>query len=221
MKCFAVFVLAVSVVLAFGHPCGWENLPQGAPQGAEMARTDLGIAVSQALAKMPKRRVVVLGEGAEEMERIEMGPVRTFFISGGLPMAADDAKKDPLDEEYAKFEGTWQIVSLELDGMKLPEETIKDSRLIIKGKEFTMKEKIATYKGTFTIDASMKPKTIDLKFTEGPEKGNTSLGIYELDGDDLKLCLTITAKDRPAEFATKAKSGLGLEVLKREKAKKE
>jgi uncharacterized protein (TIGR03067 family) len=56
-----------------------------------------------------------------------------------------------------------------------------------------------------------------MKFTEGPEKGNTALGIYELDGDEWKLCLTITAKDRPTEFAAKPKSGLGLEVLKREK----
>ncbi len=148
-----------------------------------------------------------------------MSKCAALVLVAGLSLAADDAKKDPLDEEYAKFEGTWQIVSLEVDGMKLPAETIKDSRLIIKGKEFTMKEKIATYKGTFTIDAGKKPKTIDLKFTEGPEKGNTSYGIYELDGDDFKLCLTITAKDRPAEFATKAKSGLGLEVLKREKVK--
>ena len=60
-----------------------------------------------------------------------------------------------------------------------------------------------------------------MKFTEGPEKGNTSLGIYQLEGDDLKLCLTITAKDRPAEFAAKPKSGLGIEVLKREKPTKD
>jgi len=80
---------------------------------------------------------------------------------------------------------------------------------------------VTTYKGTFSIDPGKNPKTIDIKFTEGPEKGNTSLGIYELDGEDFKLCLTVTAKDRPTEFAAKAKSGLGLETLKREKAKKD
>jgi uncharacterized protein (TIGR03067 family) len=144
-----------------------------------------------------------------------------LVLAAGFSLAADDKDNDALDKEYAKFEGTWQIVSLEVDGMKIPEEAIKESRLIIKGKEFTMKEKIATYKGTLSIDPSKMPKTIDMKFTEGPEKGSTSLGIYELDGDDFKLCLTITAKDRPTEFAAKAKSGLGLEVLKREKAKKD
>jgi uncharacterized protein (TIGR03067 family) len=132
------------------------------------------------------------------------------------PLATGDGNKEPLDVDYAKLEGTWQVVSLEVDGKEIPKETIKESRLIIKGKEFTMKEKIATYKGTFSIDSSKSPKTIDIKFTEGPEKGNTSLGIYELDGDDLKLCLTVTAKERPTEFTTKAKSGHGFELLKRE-----
>ena len=140
-------------------------------------------------------------------------------LTAGLSLAAGDGNKKALDMEYAKLEGTWQVVSLEVDGMKIPKETIKESKLIIKGKEFTMKEKVATYKGTFSIDPSKKPKTIDVKFREGPEKGNTSLGIYELDGDDLKLCLSVTTKERPTEFSAKPKSGHGFEVLKREKPK--
>ena len=152
---------------------------------------------------------------------ITMRGYAVLVLAAGLSLAADDSRKGPLDMDYAKLEGTWRVVSLEIEGKKIPEETIKDSRLIIKGKEFTMKEKIATYRGNFSTDPSKKPKTIDMKFTEGPEKGNTSLGIYELDGDNLKLCLTITAKDRPAEFAAKPRSGLGHEVLKREKPKKE
>ena len=140
-------------------------------------------------------------------------------LTAGLSLAAGDGNKKALDMEYAKLEGTWHVLSLEVDGMKIPKETIKESKLIIKGKEFTMKEKVATYKGTFSIDPSKKPKTIDVKFREGPEKGNTSLGIYELDGDDLKLCLSVTTKERPTEFTAKPKSGHGFEVLKREKPK--
>ena len=142
-----------------------------------------------------------------------------LVLTAGLSLAAGDGNKEHLDMEYAKLEGTWHVLSLEVDGMKIPKETIKESKLIIKGKEFTMKEKVATYKGTFSIDPSKKPKTIDIKFTEGPENGNTSLGIYELDGDDLKLCLSVTTKERPTEFSAKPKSGHGFEVLKREKPK--
>jgi uncharacterized protein (TIGR03067 family) len=101
--------------------------------------------------------------------------------------------------------------------MKIPEQTIKAARLIIKGREFTMKDPAATYRGHLTLDPTKEPKTIDLKFTEGPEKGNTSYGIYELKGDDLKLCLTIAGKNRPTSFAAAPKGGHALEVLKREK----
>jgi hypothetical protein len=122
-----------------------------------------------------------------------------LVLTAGLSLAAGDGNKEHLDMEYAKLEGTWHVLSLEVDGMKIPKETIKESKLIIKGKEFTMKEKIATYKGTFSID--------------------TSLGIYELDGDDLKLCLSVTTKERPTEFSARPKSGHGFEVLKRERPK--
>jgi uncharacterized protein (TIGR03067 family) len=133
----------------------------------------------------------------------------------------DRQLQDTVEKEYARFEGTWQMLSLEVAGRKMPKETIQGARLIIKGKEFTMKEKTAIYRGQFILDLSKKPKTIDLKFTEGPEKGNTSYGIYELAGDELKLCLTIVGKNRPTEFAAKPKSGHGFEILTREKSKPE
>jgi uncharacterized protein (TIGR03067 family) len=142
------------------------------------------------------------------------------ILFAGFLLTADEAPKDAPAKEYAKFEGSWRVVALEVEGMKLPEEMIKESRLIIKGKEFTMRDKF-TYRGTFTIDPAKKPKTMDLKFTEGPEKGNTSYAIYELTGDDLKLCLTVTGKNRPKEFAAKPGSGHGFEVLKRDKPKGE
>jgi len=74
----------------------------------------------------------------------------------------------------------------------------------------------AVYKGTYSIDVTSNPKTLDLHFTEGPEKGNTSLGIYELDGDDWKICLSLAPGNRPSAFATKPGSGHALELLKRD-----
>jgi uncharacterized protein (TIGR03067 family) len=37
--------------------------------------------------------------------------------------------------------------------------------------------------GTVTVNSMKKPKAIDVAMTEGPEKGKTVLGIYEIDGD--------------------------------------
>jgi hypothetical protein len=52
----------------------------------------------------------------------------------------------------------------------------------------------------------------------GPEKGYTALGIYELDGDTLRICHTWKGqRKRPEKFAIAEGSGLVLAVWKREK----
>jgi uncharacterized protein (TIGR03067 family) len=130
----------------------------------------------------------------------------------GADKPADEAKK-----EIKKFQGTWKFDSVEAEGKKLSLDMFKDSTLVIKDDKFTFTEGKETHKGTFKVDVSKKPKTIDITFTEGPEKGKTIIGIYELEGDTYKVCLDPEGKKRPAKFATKEGSGIVLEVLKREK----
>lgn len=122
------------------------------------------------------------------------------------------------ENELKKLQGTWRFVTLEIGGTKMPAESVKGAKIIVTGDRFTTVSMGATYKGTLKVDASRSPKTLDMHFTEGPEKGNTSLAIYELDGDNWKLCLGVTAKNRPTEFAAKAGSGLALETLRKETA---
>jgi uncharacterized protein (TIGR03067 family) len=126
-------------------------------------------------------------------------------------------KEAAIREELARFEGSWQFDSMEAEGKAVPLESFKGIRLVLKGDRFTMTEPVATYGGTYTVDPIARPKTIDVTFTEGPEKGKTSYGIYELDGDTYKVCIGLVGKPRPTEFASKPGSGHVLEVLKREK----
>jgi uncharacterized protein (TIGR03067 family) len=127
------------------------------------------------------------------------------------------ADEDAVKKEYARFEGTWKITSLEAEGKKMPENVFKTSRLILKGKRFVHKEGEISLEGTFKVDLSKKPKRIDVTFTSGPEAGKTLLGIYELEGDTYRVCMGMPGKDRPKTFASKANSGHVLEVFKREK----
>ena len=86
------------------------------------------------------------------------------------------------------------------------------------GDKFTVSEENnASFSGTFKVDPTKKPKTIDVTFTDGPEKGKIALGIYELEGDTYKVITDPAGKSRPAEFAIKPGSGYVLQVLKREK----
>lgn len=140
-----------------------------------------------------------------------------MILGVGLLLAADTAPDD-VKKELAKFKGTWKFVSIEAEGQKTPEEVFKDTRLVLDGDKFTVTGGNETFAGTFKVDISKKPKKIDVIFTEGPEKGKTSLGIYELEGDTYKVCIGLAGnKDRPTEFASKPDSGHILEVLKRVK----
>ena len=52
---------------------------------------------------------------------------------------------------------------------------------------------------------------------DGPNKGKTLVGIYEVKGDELKVCHGDPGADRPKEIASKEGSGLSLITLKRVK----
>jgi uncharacterized protein (TIGR03067 family) len=124
--------------------------------------------------------------------------------------AAPEAKED-----LAKLQGSWSISTLEVDGVPLKDAALlTDARIVIDGDKFTNTSMGATYTGTLKLDPAATPPSIDMTFTDGPEKGKTALGIYKLKKDGWTLCLAITAKERPREFATNAASGSVLETLK-------
>jgi uncharacterized protein (TIGR03067 family) len=120
-------------------------------------------------------------------------------------------------KEYRAFEGTWRTVSIQAGGKDLPAEAFQTSRLICKGRDFTTITDHGTSRGTFLVDATKSPKTMDITITEGGAKGVTFRGIYELKGDTYKLCGSPTGTDRPKEFASKPGSGYILQVLERVK----
>lgn len=122
-----------------------------------------------------------------------------------------------MKEELEKLQGTWNVVSLEIEGMKMEEAAFKGAKIVVKGDIFTTTSMGVVYKGILSVNSAKSPQTLDLLFTEGPEKVNTSLAIYELEGDTWKLCLTVSGNNRPKEFVTKPGSGHALETLKLEK----
>ena len=117
------------------------------------------------------------------------------------------------DKKDDKLDGKWLVVSVERDGKA--DDALKGGVRVIAGDKYTLSDKNGkATPGTFKIDASKKPKTIDMMPAEGQYKGKTLLGIYEVDGQSLKICFAEPGKDRPTEFASK---GAVLAIHKREK----
>src|SRR5437763_2873278 len=137
-----------------------------------------------------------------------------LVVMAGLVLSGDPPA-DEVKKELEKFQGTWKFVSYEVEGTKLSEDALKEFRLIIKGDKFTMNEGKNSFGGTFKIDPSKKPKTIDVQFTEGPQKGQNLMGIYQLEGDTYRICVDTVSKGRPSEFVGRRGSGYALEVYQR------
>ena len=137
-----------------------------------------------------------------------------MVLVAGFLIAADDPKK-----EAEKLQGTWRLVSLEVDGKKATKGEIKkEQKMVVKGDKFTSTvDDKHSFKGTFKLDPAKKPKAVDAAVTEGQYKGKTLLGIYEVEGDMLRACYAPPGKERPTEFASKEGSGNHLYVYKREK----
>jgi uncharacterized protein (TIGR03067 family) len=130
------------------------------------------------------------------------------------------AAPDPAAKEMARLEGEWSMVSGEASGQSMPPEMVKTGKRVAKEGETTVTIGGQVYfKAKFKIDPTKKPKSIDYTMTEGPTKGKTHLGIYELDGDTVKFCFAAPGKDRPTDFTAKEGSERTSSVWKREKKK--
>ncbi len=123
----------------------------------------------------------------------------------------NDAKKDE-----PKIDGTWLAKSAEISGKKLPKKAVQAIKLTLKKGEYEVVAE-SPDKGTVTYDASADPKTMDIKGVEGPNKGKTSLAIYELKDDTLKICYDLSGESRPSEFKTKPDTKLFLVTYERKK----
>jgi uncharacterized protein (TIGR03067 family) len=67
------------------------------------------------------------------------------------------------------------------------------------------------------LDPTKKPKTMDVAFSEGENKGQTVPGIYEIEGESFRVCHARPGDERPGEFSAKAGGGRTLVVYKRER----
>jgi uncharacterized protein (TIGR03067 family) len=138
-----------------------------------------------------------------------------------LLLAAEEGKKDTKGE-LKKFEGTWVPVSVEINGNKVPDETVKEIQLTFKGNSVTRKIKDKTAKATFKVDPSKDPKWFDGK-GEVEEKEVYVKGVYKFEDGRLTICVARgSSKElkRPKKFSTEGgtqEAPLILVVLKKAK----
>ena len=134
--------------------------------------------------------------------------------SGG-PGAVKDAPRT--DQEA--IQGTWEIVSSEENGV--PVAGAKGGRRTFDAEEITFVEQGP--KATYKLDPAKNPKEIlmciKVKVTDFGTVDTFAKGIYQLDGDALKICWGGGGAEGPApkDFTTEIGSGRRLTVYRRAK----
>jgi uncharacterized protein (TIGR03067 family) len=124
--------------------------------------------------------------------------------------------KDAGEAILKKIQGTWKFTSQEMDGKPLPSEEVAKHTITFTGNKWSVRQDGKVVQaGTHKFDPTKKPGQVDAAVTEGEDKGNTMLGIYELKGDTMKVCFDPMGKERPTAFSSK--SGRMTAVVERQK----
>ncbi|HVS40268.1 MAG TPA: protein kinase [Gemmataceae bacterium] len=142
-------------------------------------------------------------------------------IWDGRPPNAPPLQTPPAAEETAaaraeldKLQGAWEFVSVEDDGRKPPAEQLHGRTLTIDGDRLRFQSGgrvVSEY--AVRIDPSWLPKEIALTAQK-----KTVLGVYRLEGDELKVCLNKAPdQERPQALGAPEGSGRVAFVFKRMK----
>jgi uncharacterized protein (TIGR03067 family) len=138
--------------------------------------------------------------------------------SGLLFTALAGAGGDGEAKELKRMEGTWAVTINESGGKKTSDEENKKAsvKLVVEGSKYKIYfgDKLYT-QGKLKLDPAQKPRTIEAIAADGPYEGKVMPGIYELEGDNMRVCFATPGKDRPKDFSAGKGSGHSLLTYKR------
>jgi uncharacterized protein (TIGR03067 family) len=124
-------------------------------------------------------------------------------------------------EDLKKLEGAWDRVSMEFEGEAWPAEKIEGWTAMYEGDRLTLRINGKVYRESIvTLDPSRLPRAMNSWDLDGPAADQTVPGIYEIDGDTLKVCFAKPGSKRPKEFTTKKGTGFLYCEYKRKKTTK-
>jgi uncharacterized protein (TIGR03067 family) len=121
-------------------------------------------------------------------------------------LQAEEKIKPEVSQALQTFAGTWQIKSVE------PKGATQAARRLVFRKDLTYaaldENGNELWSGTFDLDPTVRPGIWDHRSHEARKKGGDALGIYELDGNRLKVCCVVgtwnnkqwMGKPRPTKF---------------------
>jgi uncharacterized protein (TIGR03067 family) len=145
--------------------------------------------------------------------------MRTALPTSLLLFLAMTARSGEPNPDHKALQGSWKMLEAISEGKPLPKEMIKGAVLTFKGDRVQVTFLGDTATGTFKLDPTKKPRTIDLVIGR-----DRRVGIYAIEGNKLKLCMVPEGKDkdgkvldRPTSFQSTEENRRELLILERMK----
>lgn len=115
------------------------------------------------------------------------------------------------------LKGTWIIQKAVQSGKTLDDAKARGAKLVITADRMTAydPDNKELYVLGYKANASVTPKTIDMRILKGKDMDKTASGIYALDGDTLKLAYSLDESKRPRELSSKEGDEVMLIEMKR------
>ena len=97
-------------------------------------------------------------------------------------------------------------------------EGVTNIYVTIKDKSYEVMNLGVETGGTFEVDNSKSPAQIEIHCTAGADSGSSWPGIYELKGDQLRVCYARRGKKRPTAFSAIDNPSLMMITYKRKQS---
>jgi uncharacterized protein (TIGR03067 family) len=141
-----------------------------------------------------------------------------FMAAAIAPRHSNAQALAKLEEEKDRVRGSFSMITGTADGAAMPAMMTNGMKRVAEGNVTTVTMSGILYmKADFSIDPMKSPKTIDYDMTGGFTAGKKQLGIYRWSGDTLTFCFGSPGGARPAEFVSKAGSGVTCSAWMRDK----
>jgi uncharacterized protein (TIGR03067 family) len=150
-------------------------------------------------------------------------------VAGLLGVVGLAVGGNPAPDDLSLLQGNWKPLSIKFEdkdqmtAADLQKVTAvfdqKEYHLYFADKTVTPPKVLKLAVANVTLDPNANPRAIEFTFAAGPLQGQKCHGIYELAGNQLKLCYGPADKPRPATFGAPVKSGYFLEVWAKQPTK--
>jgi uncharacterized protein (TIGR03067 family) len=148
--------------------------------------------------------------------------LRFGAVAAALLGLSGVAAADPPPGDLGLLQGYWKPLRVEFEGKpQMTADQMQNVTVVIENAEYHLyfvdrtgpePRPLRLALVNVSLDPTTTPKTIVMEFAAGPLKGQKRHGIYEVTGNQLKLCYGPQEKPKPTAFVAPPNSGYFLEV---------